>query len=422
MRAFFAWLTVDPKPDGKILKIARWTWVVLVAAASVLFVASLGPTWREATGLGTFVEYFGAPGHYRLTPRQLSALSDIGLTESWHGALVLTRQIVLFSGSVLVAWIVWRSNRGWASVFVSWFLVSMLPIASAEVLGNDGTSNLGFPLMVFFFTSFVGMLFVLPDGRRIRLFALTVLAWTITFAVGTRFYGDDTLWVVGSVALLASIVLGAVVAISQAIRTRDPARRAVLGLAAVFTVMFLPLMFFSDELSGVTRSGRAGGQLVQRIIAESVFFSLPLIFGVGLVYLIVKRGLWDLDIAINRTVVYGILTTVLFAGYFVLVAVVQAISSETFGIRDNTLALVVATATGAAAFLPLRARLQRGVDRIFFRKRYDLERTVERLDDQIRSRERIDAIGGDLVAAVDEAFRPSAAELWLPVSGAEARR
>ena len=139
-------------------------------------------------------------------------------------------------------------------------------------------------------------------------------------------------------------------------------------------------------------------------------------------YLIVKRGLWDLDVAINRTVVYGTLTVVLLAGYFVLVAVAQAISSPTFGLRDNTLALVVVTAAGAAVVLPLRERLQRTVDRVFFRKRYDVELTVELFDDRIASRDRIGEIQGDLVVATEDAFAPTTVELWLPLSAEGAAR
>ena len=104
------------------------------------------------------------------------------------------------------------------------------------------------------------------------------------------------------------------------------------------------------------------------------------------------------------------------AAYFALVALVQAVSSSTFGIRDNTLALVVATAAGAALFLPLRAWVQRVVDRIFFRGRYDLEHAMAGFDERVRSRDRIDQIGEDLLAAAEEAFQPSTPELWIPVA------
>ena len=175
-------------------------------------------------------------------------------------------------------------------------------------------------------------------------------------------------------------------------------------------------MAFADALSGISGFSGGGGELVRRIVVETVVYSMPLAFGIALVYLIARGGLWDLDFAINRTVVYAALTTVLFGVYFVLVAVVQAIASETFGIRDNTFALVLATAAAAALFLPLRNGLQRLVDQIFFRRRYDLEQTMAGFDERVRTRERVEEIGDDLVVAVEGAFQPTVTEIWLPAS------
>ncbi len=422
MRALVRWLSQDPRPDGLALRLARWWWLVLAAGGAVLLAASLGLMWRDATTVGP-VTWFGGPGHYHLSSAQLRALSDLGLSAEWHGALVVSRMLVLFTGSVFVGWLVWRTRRGWAAVFVSWFLISGLGVTAGEIFEED-TLIVGIAALVMgisFFISLVGMLFVLPDGRNIRWLALAIAGWFILLGTGFVFVGDDALWESGALGVLVVVAAGWLVQLVQLVRTNDPTRRAVLGLTAVMAAIFVPVLMFSDQLAALSESqARAGGELVRRILVESLVAALPLIFGLGLVYLIVKRGLWDLDLAINRTVVYFTLTSVLFAAYFALVAMFQAISSESFGIRDNTLALVLATGAAAALFLPLRERLQRVVDRVFFRQRWDLERSLDDFDERLATRSRIDSVGPDLIAAAEGAFQPATIELWLPVSRGEA--
>jgi hypothetical protein len=414
MKGIISWLTQEPDVKGRALRVGKASWLVVAGVSLVIAVASFPLIWGEATSLGSRVEYFGAEGHYRLTPPQLAALEDLGLTASWHGALVLSRQLVLYLGSLLVAWFVWRTQKGWAAVFVSTFLITGFLMTGVE-LDSALIDSVSWFVMFAGILSLAGLLFVLPDGRNIRVFGVAVLAWLAAFGVGVALAADDAFWTVGGMGVLVVLAMGLTVQIVQLIRTNDRTRRAVLGFTALFGLAFIPMLMFSDQLSGIA-GFRAGGEFVRRLLVESVLSTMPLAFGIGLIYLMARGGLWDIDFAINRTVVYGILTTVLFAAYFALVALVQAVSSETFGIRDNTLALVLATAAGAALFLPLRAWLQRVVDRIFFRGRYDLEHAIAGFDERVRSRDRIDQTGGDLVAAAEEAFQPLTSELWIPLS------
>lgn len=413
MKRIIGWFSHEPDVRSRPLRIARAVWLVIAGLSAVVAVAAFPLVWNEATSVGSPVEYFGAEGHYGLAPRQLAALENIGLTASWHGALVVSRQLVLYLGSLLVAWFVWRTQRGWAAIFVSTFLLTGFLMTGVE-LESPVIDAASFFVMSFAMLSLAGLLFVLPDGRNIRVFGLAVVAWSVAVGVGALII-DDAFWTVGATGILAVLATGVAVQIVQLIRTDDRTRRAVLAFTALFGLAFIAMVSISDQLSGIT-GPRAGGELVRRIVVESVISTLPLAFGIGLIYLMGRGRLWDVDFAINRTVVYGTLTTVLFAAYFVLVALVQAVSSETFGIRDNTLALVVATAAGAGLFLPLRAWLQRVVDRIFFRTRYDLEQAMAGFDDRVRSRDRIDQIAGDLVAVAEEAFQPLTSELWIPVS------
>jgi hypothetical protein len=117
------------------------------------------------------------------------------------------------------------------------------------------------------------------------------------------------------------------------------------------------------------------------------------------------------DVLISRTLVYALLTILLGAAYIGLVLAGQAVFSSLAGGGD--LAIAVSTLVVAALFLPLRARVQRFVDRRFYRRRYDAQRTIEAFGARLRREIDIDSLRGDLLEVVDEAMQPATAGLWL---------
>ena len=124
-----------------------------------------------------------------------------------------------------------------------------------------------------------------------------------------------------------------------------------------------------------------------------------------------KYRLYDVDRLINKTLVYGALTAVLGAAYFGLVLAGQALSSSFAG--GSNLAIAVSTLLVAALFLPLRSRLQRFVDRRFYRRRYDAQRTLERFGARLREEVELEALSGELCGVVGETMQPAHVALWL---------
>ena len=126
---------------------------------------------------------------------------------------------------------------------------------------------------------------------------------------------------------------------------------------------------------------------------------------------ILRYRLYEIDRVISRTLVYGLLTVVLGAAYVALVLAGQAVFSSFAG--GSNLAIAGSTLVVAALFLPLRGRVQRLVDRRFYRRRYDAQRTLAAFGTRLREQVDLDGLRGDLEAVVAETVQPAHVSLWL---------
>jgi hypothetical protein len=129
---------------------------------------------------------------------------------------------------------------------------------------------------------------------------------------------------------------------------------------------------------------------------------------------ILRYRLYDIDLAINRTLVYGSLTVMLALVYFGGVATTQAIFRVLTGQeRLPQLAVVASTLAIAALFDPLRRRVQRFIDRRFYRRKYDARETLEAFSSRLRSETDLDALNADLLEVVRETMQPAHVSMWL---------
>jgi hypothetical protein len=129
---------------------------------------------------------------------------------------------------------------------------------------------------------------------------------------------------------------------------------------------------------------------------------------------ILRHRLYDIDLIINRTLVYGSLTAVLVGVYFGGVAATQAVFQALTSQDDPPqLSIVVSTLAIAALFTPLRRRFQAFIDRRFYRKKYDARKTLETFSAQLREETNLEALSDALVGVVRETMQPSHVSLWL---------
>jgi hypothetical protein len=136
--------------------------------------------------------------------------------------------------------------------------------------------------------------------------------------------------------------------------------------------------------------------------------AIPIAIGIA----ILRYRLYDIDLLINRTLVYGTLTAMLVALYFVGIVVLQRVfvflTSE-----QSTLAVVASTLLIAALFNPLRKRIQSFIDRRFYRRKYDAAKTLKGFSAQLRDETDLDALSDDLVGVVRETMQPAHVSLWI---------
>jgi hypothetical protein len=129
---------------------------------------------------------------------------------------------------------------------------------------------------------------------------------------------------------------------------------------------------------------------------------------------ILRYRLYDIDLLINRTLVYGSLTLMLGLIYFGGVATTQAIFGVLTGQEEQPqLAVVVSTLAIGALFMPLRRRIQSFIDRRFYRRKYDARKTLEAFSAKLRDETDLDALSGDLIGVVRETMEPAHVSLWL---------
>ena len=145
------------------------------------------------------------------------------------------------------------------------------------------------------------------------------------------------------------------------------------------------------------------------VIFIPALIGFPISIGIA----IVRYRLYEIDLIINRSLVYGALSATLALIYFGGVATTQAIFRALTGQQEQPqLAIVISTLLIAALFNPLRRRIQRFIDRRFYRRKYDARKTLEAFSAKLRDETDLDALSDDLVGVVKETMQPSRISLW----------
>ena len=291
-------------------------------------------------------------------------------------------------------------------------------------------ANWAFIPPVFLAPCFVAQLF--PDGRPLSRAWRVVLVVSVVFAVQAVVesaldpgpldpYPDrvnpaapggragevvSTLNSVGEsvgAPLILGVSLAAVVVRFR--RSRGVARQQMKWLAFAAAVLVAAFVT-SFAAAPVVGDGLLSDAVFLMGIAGLVF--MPIAVAIA----ILRYRLYEIDRVISRTLVYASLTVVLGAAYVALVLAGQAVFSSFAGGGD--LAIAVSTLVVAALFLPARARMQRLVDRRFYRRRYDAQRTLAAFGARLREQVDLDGLRTGLEGAVRETMQPAHVSLWLP--------
>jgi hypothetical protein len=175
--------------------------------------------------------------------------------------------------------------------------------------------------------------------------------------------------------------------------------------AATLLVVGGLLLTFVGEFG--TRWADAISEFGWTILTFGTVLAIPIATGVA----IMRYRLYDIDLVINRTLVYGLLTVALAATYVISTLLLRVLLSPLTGSSD--LAVAVSTLAVAAVFRPARAWIQAVVDRRFYRRRYDAVLTLEEFSSRLRHELDLETVGSDLCTTADHTMQPAHVTLWL---------
>ncbi len=405
---------------GRWLLLARVGWVALVTLTLTIFFASL-PVYiaqLRTPCAGTACAY------EQLTLEQAEMLKGFGLSASDYAAYTVALTLALVVICLVVSTlIVWRRSDDRMALFVAFMLVTLGPIIATNTVPTDSSpwqvpneclSFLALALFVLVFLLF-------PSGRFVPSFT----RWTlVVFLVGQvpSIFFPHTLFTLNTLASSLGYFMlvgeGAILVIVQLYRYRrvsSPLERqqtkwVVFGLAVPIVVfvggtmlaLIFPVLDEPNSLSG------APYQLAVSALTTCTPLLIPLSFG----FAMLRSRLWDIDVFINRTLVYGALTVSLTGVYVGLIIGLSALLRGIIS-QDNSVAIVLSTLAIWALFQPLRQRIQRLIDRRFYRSKYDAAKTVAAFSATLRQEVDLDQLREHLITVVQETMQPAQVSLWL---------
>jgi hypothetical protein len=206
------------------------------------------------------------------------------------------------------------------------------------------------------------------------------------------------------------IVTSGAAVIVRFLRSRGGEREQLKWFAYAVALMIVAfIVWFSFAVMGL-------------VYGSALMFTIPLVgLPVATGIAILRYRLFDIDVVINRTLVYGSLTAALALVYVGMVVSLQALFRVLAG-QESQLAVVFSTLAIAVLFGPLRRRVQDFIDRRFYRNKYDAARTLAAFGSRLRDETELEVLTEDLVGVVQETMLPAHVSLWLRKTGREPGR
>jgi hypothetical protein len=348
----------------------------------------------------------------------VSRLEAAGLSINVYAASYLVFQVVL----TVVWWaiagiIVWRKSDDWMALLVALMLLLQGTGTVTEVLGGAARHGLFVVLLVLNWSTLMWVFFLFPDGRLIpRWTHWLALAFTVIFVLFHSFPTVLPGWLDPSPPHFLWFVFISSILIAQVYRYRrvsGPVQRqqtkwVVFGVTTY--LLGIPALGVIDLLAF------PGVQWYDSVILVMAIPLLQLLVPLSIGMAILRTRLWDIDVIIRRTLIYGTFTAILVAIYSGSVILLQVLLRPLVG-TETELATVASTLAIAALFQPLRRRIQAVIDRRFYRRKYDAQKTLQAFRVRVRDETNLNQLSREIVQVVQATVQPAHVSLWLSDDG-----
>jgi hypothetical protein len=390
-------------------------WAALGLAGAILIITIIG--------LVRFPEY--AADHLaEFTPNDLwtgiqtqQGLRELGWPPMASAWFSLARDL---SGLVLIysiAAILWKRSNDWFGLYLMVVLIIMGPISGTmfkpvlEILPglsiiNSVSGRIGWQLffMLFFF---------FPNGRPVPTTARWFVAGYAVYMLATLFFSGLNNGPLGGILSILMVILAIGSQIYRYFRRSNALERQqtkwVVLVLGFFLLLFPVILLFGFK---APPSANLGPALLKDygflILFSLVFWLTPATIAIA----VLRYRLWDLDILIRRTLVYGAMTTIIAGIYYGSVLLFGQLFRALTG-QDSPLAVVLSTLIIAALFSTLRRRLQMVIDQRFYRRKYNADQAVAAFSAAARSETEVNPLTGQMVRVVEETVQPEKILLWM---------
>lgn len=413
---------------GGWLVLARVGWSTLAALIVAYFLANL-PAF--------FVQARTVCPHAPCAPWQLNAatahaIQQIGLSPDGYALLSLIFSVACVSVWLVISGVIaWRQSRQWLGL-----LISLLSIAQIVIQLN---ANLVTPLeysdpawhAATMFVNALGLLLYLivfalfPNGRfvpgwmrwpmGVMLVAFSAYASAYAFFIPSAvtdsllFFRNPMTWaLIGSI--FAIVIAGQVYRYRRVstLVERQQTKWIVMGVIAG------PLVQMPYFLLPVLFSALSQPDSLYFLLGKPVYNILWLFVPLSMGIAVLRYHLWDIDVIIRRTLIYGTLTALLAGMYLGLVVGLGSLVRAVFGWSEQEPLIVVGSTLAVfALFRPFRQRIQTTIDRRFYRRRYDMAKTLAVFSAALRNEVDLNDLYSDLLDVVQETMEPAHVSLWL---------
>lgn len=402
-------------------------WWTLCAGITILalglFVAALPLRYAEVSQVAA--EQPAA--HLQLAPADAQLLAEYGVTPQFYGLFILGLEMGLVLAFAAISLIIlWRKpNERMAlffaltsityGVFITPPLDSLLAAALPLSLASRTVQALGLWCALTFF-------YLFPDGRLTHRWtrAMVVVCglWCLSWVVYPLPLLDPVnpfvITLPGLALHLGWFVLGLVAQVQRYAATTDPAQREqtrwviVSASAAVVTYALI----YAPPLLWPWLRAPVWFGLVNHLVVQPTYLVLLYFVPFSVFISILWYGLWDVDLLLNRALVYGVLTALLAVIYFISVVSLPALFPALTGVT-SPVTISISTLLTAALVAPLRRRVQASIDYRFFRRQYDAARILAAFGAVVRDEIDMERLIGQVKAAIEETLAPVWVGCWM---------